>query len=671
MKTILFLLLLSMHAWSGTIAQNNISGKNDKLPPSTAKEDTLKFQELFTIGFNNVYAKPDTGLAYAKQALEFSQKLNYPLGEAASYFVLGEILSQLGDYTNAINFGFKSLDLFQNLNDQSGVILATEAIGTHYRDQGDYNQALNYLLKAKSLTEALSDSANIILLTFYRVPKETQLSLQNAEIGFSYLTSKPDSALTYAARSHHSVRGQWLYAIVVIGDAYLKKGVLDSALNYFRLGLTLMPDVAPNDAADNFIGIANVFKNMGLYDSCIFFAKKGLEVCRDISYQRGIYEVSGILASVYENVDPLESIKYYKLNKSSNDSLFNQQKTRDAQSFAFNEQLHQQELQQKLKQSQLQYRNRLNVYIFLGGLFILLMAVGGLWRRNVFKQRSFALLQKQKQETDKQKQKVEETLEELKSTQAQLIQSEKMASLGELTAGIAHEIQNPLNFVNNFSEVNKELIHEASQANTAGNRNEVAELLSTLKDNEEKINHHGKRADAIVKGMLQHSRTGSGTKEPTDINRLADEYLRLAYQGFRARDKSFNATFSTEFDNGLVKVNIVPQDIGRVILNLINNAFYAVNERAKQGVPSYEPTVIVGTRRLAERAEISVKDNGNGISSSIKDKIFQPFFTTKPTGQGTGLGLSLAYDIVKAHGGEIKVQGKEGEGSEFIVELPI
>jgi signal transduction histidine kinase len=245
-----------------------------------------------------------------------------------------------------------------------------------------------------------------------------------------------------------------------------------------------------------------------------------------------------------------------------------------------------------------------------------------------------------------------------------------MASLGELTAGIAHEIQNPLNFVNNFSDVNSELLEELKIEAEKGNLGGVKAIASDLVSNEQKINHHGKRADAIVKGMLQHSRTGSGAKEPSDINRLADEYVRLAYQGFRARDKSFNATFSTEFDNGLDKVNIIPQEIGRVILNLINNAFYAVNERAKQGVPGYEPTVIVGTRRLQNRIEISVKDNGNGISPSIKDKIFQPFFTTKPAGQGTGLGLSLSYDIVKAHGGELKVETKEGEGSEFIIRLP-
>jgi two-component system NtrC family sensor kinase len=268
---------------------------------------------------------------------------------------------------------------------------------------------------------------------------------------------------------------------------------------------------------------------------------------------------------------------------------------------------------------------------------------------------------------------IEKAYHELKTTQTQLIQSEKMASLGELTAGIAHEIQNPLNFVNNFSEVSNELIEELKikNENLKIEDAEVKGLLNDIRQNLEKINHHGKRADAIVKGMLQHSRASSGQKESTDINALCDEYLRLAYQGFRARDKSFKATFSTRFDNGIVHVNIVPQEIGRVILNLINNAFYAVNERAKEGVPGYEPTVTVGTRRLQDRIEISVKDNGNGVPGSLKEKIFQPFFTTKPTGQGTGLGLSLAYDIVKAHGGEIKVQSKEGEGSQFVIELPI
>jgi signal transduction histidine kinase len=299
------------------------------------------------------------------------------------------------------------------------------------------------------------------------------------------------------------------------------------------------------------------------------------------------------------------------------------------------------------------------------------------------------------------RQKAEEALAELQVTQKQLIQSEKMASLGELTAGIAHEIQNPLNFVNNFSEVSNELIVEIEEerAKKPETRDEklVTEILIDIKQNLEKINHHGKRADAIVKGMLQHSRSSSGVKEPTDINALADEYLRLAYHGLRAKDKSFNATLKTDFDETIGNINVIPQDIGRVILNLITNAFYAVDEKKKQlelhtsgvsnltgfqnlsGLKPYEPTVTVSTEAILpppagggpRGVKISVKDNGPGIPQKVLDKIFQPFFTTKPTGQGTGLGLSLAYDIVKAHGGELKVATKEGEGTEFTIQLPL
>jgi len=270
------------------------------------------------------------------------------------------------------------------------------------------------------------------------------------------------------------------------------------------------------------------------------------------------------------------------------------------------------------------------------------------------------------------KQQVEQTLTDLKQAQTQLVQSEKMASLGELTAGIAHEIQNPLNFVNNFSDVSNELLEEMKQELATGNTQQAIDIANDVRDNLEKILHHGKRADAIVKGMLQHSRTSSGQKEPTDINVLADEYLRLAFHGLRAKDKSFNAKFETEFDNSIGKINVIPQDIGRVILNLINNAFYAVTERKKQNTNGYEPIVTITTKKENGKVEITVKDNGNGIPQKVLDKIFQPFFTTKPTGQGTGLGLSLSYDIItKGHGGELKVETKEGEGSEFIIQLNI
>lgn len=289
---------------------------------------------------------------------------------------------------------------------------------------------------------------------------------------------------------------------------------------------------------------------------------------------------------------------------------------------------------------------------------------------------SLALSERQRsrleQKVTERTEELNDSLTALKATQSQLIQSEKMASLGELTAGIAHEIQNPLNFVKNFSEVNSELLAELEQEAQKGNLEAVKGIARDIRDNEEKIVSHGKRADAIVKGMLQHSRASSGKKEPTDINALCDEYLRLAYHGLRAKDKSFNATFETHLDPAVGKVNVLPQEIGRVVLNLINNAFYAVTEKRKSTAVPYEPTVTVSTRKAGSHIEIRVSDNGTGIPEAIRKKIFQPFFTTKPTGQGTGLGLSLSYDIVtKGHGGELLLESTEGAGTEFVVRLPV
>jgi ligand-binding sensor domain-containing protein/signal transduction histidine kinase len=309
-------------------------------------------------------------------------------------------------------------------------------------------------------------------------------------------------------------------------------------------------------------------------------------------------------------------------------------------------------------------------------MYVLLFIAGVLATHRIQKTRVIQAERRRTQERElAQAKEIEKAYHELKTTQAQLVQREKMASLGELTAGIAHEIQNPLNFVNNFSELNAELFDDLEQEADKGNLDEIKSIAKDIKENQQKINHHGKRADAIVKGMLQHSRSSIGIKELTDINVLVDEYFRLAYHGLRAKDKSFNATMKTDFDETIGNISIIPQDIGRVILNVINNAFYAVSAKASTTTNgSYEPTVSVSTKKIGDKVEVRVVDNGNGISPKILDKIFQPFFTTKPTGQGTGLGLSLAYDIVKAHGGELKVEtpfGQESEGAEFIIYLPL
>jgi signal transduction histidine kinase len=379
-----------------------------------------------------------------------------------------------------------------------------------------------------------------------------------------------------------------------------------------------------------------------------------------------------IISDCYERLGSYDSsFVYLKFATLLNDKLekAEKKKIQEFQIAGFEETLKNQELEKEKIQTQ----HDIRTYGMLGGLFILTV-IGFILYRNNQKEK------KAKNQLQEKNHIIEKTLTELKTTQAQLIQSEKLASLGELTAGIAHEIQNPLNFVNNFAEVSAEMLEELEEELDKGDTQEVKAIAADLKQNLSKINHHGKRAASIVRGMLEHSRTSTGVKEPTDLNALADEYLRLAYHGLRAKDSSFNATMETHFDPDLPHLEVVPQDIGRVILNLINNAFYAVAERsrstvtekAKQGIEGYHPTVTVSSSIVGDKVEISVKDNGNGIPETIKDKIFQPFFTTKPTGQGTGLGLSLAYDIVtKGHGGNLAVESTPGSGTSFVIQFPI
>jgi signal transduction histidine kinase len=323
-----------------------------------------------------------------------------------------------------------------------------------------------------------------------------------------------------------------------------------------------------------------------------------------------------------------------------------------------------------LSQAEAQRQNQQRNFFMVA--FALLTALLGFIGYAYFqKQKANNLLLKQKAEINEKSLLLENSLTELKATQAQLIQSEKLASLGELTAGIAHEIQNPLNFVNNFAEVSAEMLDEMQEEWDKGDTEEAKAIADDLKSNLGKIALHGKRASSIVKGMLEHSRSSTGTKELSDLNLLADEYLRLAYHGLRAKDSGFNCQLVANLDPQLPKVAVIPQDIGRVLLNLINNALYAVQEKAKMGIEGYEPKVSISSALVDEQVEIQVQDNGLGIPEGIREKIFQPFFTTKPTGQGTGLGLSLAYDIVvKGHGGRLEVESEEGEGTGFIVKLP-
>ncbi len=615
----------------------------------SAKEDSVRIDLLEKLSGQYIWSYPDSGTMYAMDGFRLSKKLDDRTREGLFLFYLCVSHSYTGDFASSLDYGFKALTLFQDLRDTSNIINSRIALAISYRDQGDYNQALIQGFKAKEMQELLPfDSAitNLILGNISSIYEKKNLL---------------DSAIIYGLKALE-LGNQWQAGYITLGNVYSKMGNQPKALEYYKKGIIInTPDGFSRALSELYNGASQVFESIGQKDSSIYFAQKAYLNAEKIDYLPGVLEASKQLAHLYEKKGMQDStIKYLKLSADLNESIFSRQKTREATSFAANNQLHQQELNAQ----HLLDRNKMRIFALLSILGIILLWVFFLFRNIRHKKKSNLLLHEKNTQ-------IQSTLADLKSTQAQLIQSEKMASLGELTAGIAHEIQNPLNFVNNFSEVNEELINEAELAIDTGSINEAKELLTTLRNNQSKINQHGKRADAIVKGMLQHSRESKGQKEPADINALAGEYLRLSYQGLRAKDEAFKATLQTNFDPTIGAINIIPQDIGRVLLNLYNNAFYAVSEKKKHQPHGYEPTVSVSTTRVDGKVEIRVKDNGTGIPQKVKDKIFHPFFTTKPTGQGTGLGLSLSYDIVKAHGGEIEVETKEWEFTEFVIQLPV
>lgn len=434
-----------------------------------------------------------------------------------------------------------------------------------------------------------------------------------------------------------------------------QEGLQDATHKSYIVGLT-----------SNSLGLSKVYTSTGNQDSSLYFGQQAIRYLRRI---REIQMFRMDLSTAYENLyehfsnfnQPDSAFKYLKLAFYEK-KKFTDQNTKNLAAFQdvlLEREKKLSEIETEKLELQSQYKTNFLLMIIAVFLVLAIILIYNYRRQN----KANKLLAKQKEE-------IHSALEQLKVTQAQLIHSEKMASLGELTAGIAHEIQNPLNFVNNFSEVSSELIDEAQEEIQKGDLEETKFILQDLKDNLIKINHHGKRAGSIVKGMLEHSRKPDGHKELTDINKLADESLRLSFHGLRAKDKKFQANFKVQLDPNLPLVKVAPQDFGRVLLNLINNAFYAVNETAKSASETYMPEVTVSTRETQSGIEISVADNGSGIPDSIKEKIFQPFFTTKPTGEGTGLGLSLSYDIItKGHGGELKVESKEGKGTEFLIIL--
>jgi signal transduction histidine kinase len=653
MKKIFLCCFLFSGLFAKTIAQNNYADSLRQVLIA-AKEDTNKVNTLIHLGWQYPWSQPDSAISYGLQAFQLSQKLNYVSGQVQAAVLLTEALCTAGNFFKALELDLNALEAAKKTGDQDLINLCIRSIGLAYYYSGEYGKALvNYLQYKK-----YDGDSDMLIMGF---------------IGETYFhLNQLDSAFFYINKAYELERRDpwWTPPYYYMAAIQAKKGLNDEALDNYRKGITIGEDNL--DFVEGYNGIAALFKKTAKPDSAIYYSKKALEIAQRHSLTPYAIDAAALLTELYTSKNTDSAFKYQRIMLAAKDSLFSKEKIKELQNLSFNRQLRDQELAAQQQQN----ASALKLYASVAVGVIVLVIAFFLYRNNRHKQRAYALLQKQKQEIDIQKAKVERTLDELKSTQAQLIQSEKMASLGELTAGIAHEIQNPLNFVNNFSEVNKELLVEMKDEIDKGNIEDAKAIADDVIENQEKINLHGKRADSIVKGMLQHSRASSGQKETTDINKLADEYLRLSYHGMRAKDKSFNAEYKTDFDETIGKINIVPQDIGRVLLNLFNNAFYAVSERQKaegrrlkaEG-SEYVPIVTIVTKRLSDKIEIIVKDNGSGIPQNIIDKIFQPFFTTKPTGQGTGLGLSLAYDIIKAHGGEIRAETKEGEGTTFTIQL--
>ncbi|TMI65895.1 MAG: hypothetical protein E6H07_08310 [Bacteroidetes bacterium] len=654
--------------------------------------DTLRLVQFTSLSFAYSEINSDSSLFYAERSISLARKLKFPLSEALAMNYKGYALLNMGNYPRSLQTFLSALEIAGD--DQNEKSIPPEkyrtAEGLNILNISPGNYRLQILAWIHFNTGVLYENASNPEKELFHYTQALRLGEQignvevlcvtNMNLGRFYLSiKKPDSALIFEKNAYEISRQlntqEYNGSVLLnLGRAYLAVGDKEQGVGYIRKAIVASQNqnyIRGVIAANLLLARTNMGENK--IDSGYHFAKTALDEAVKLNVPDLMLRCYTTMADFYKKINNSDSIvKYQNLIINIKDSLFNSKQVQQFQNIDFDERLRQQEMEEAKKE----YRDRLTRYSLFAGLAIFLLTAIILWRNNWNKQKAYKLLKEQKRETDLQKEKLELTLGELRSTQAQLIQSEKMASLGELTAGIAHEIQNPLNFVNNFSDVNKELADELEQEMEKGNYADAKAIAKDIKENEQKINHHGKRADAIVKGMLQHSRSSSGQKEPTDINALADEYLRLAYHGLRAKDKSFNANMKTDFDESIDKINIVPQDIGRVILNLINNAFYSVAERKKAPQPpkggvEYEPTVSVTTKKTGDKVLISVVDNGNGIPQKILDKIFQPFFTTKPTGQGTGLGLSLSYDIVKAHRGELNVKTKEGEGTEFIISLPV
>jgi two-component system NtrC family sensor kinase len=713
-RLLLVILLFGLYVTS-VRAQDSLRNALRTQLASHPQGDTIRVNRLNSLAYLLRGDEPQQTVLLAQEALTLARKLKYQRGEAIALYGLGLGRDTYRTYQQTLPYLTESLALFKRLNDRVGMARVLSQIGWFYTQRGDYVLALTSDLQAQQLAEK-TGNLELLARTTARLGSlhiiigdyQQGLAIQSAAIQLFERTNDQEGIC-------RSLNG--------FGDLYRLQEDFERAERYYDKSIRLAQALnRPRLAAQAESNLAAVYVAQGNYEDALKTAHRALSVLAKVPETDVVVWTQTVVARAYLKQHRLDSALVYGLRSLTlSQKIGAREASRDANEIlaqvyaaqhkfaeayatqqkymAYVDTLSGRNTQQQLallqynyglseKQTQIallkkdkalqtaatQRQRQLLIGAFIGiGLVLGLLFL--VYRNNRQKQKANALLQQQKTEIQIQRDQTNHALAELKSTQNQLIQSEKMASLGELTAGIAHEIQNPLNFVNNFSEVSIELVQELKDEQSKGaDRDEALEneLLSDLSNNLHKISQHGNRASGIVKGMLEHSRKSTGRKEPTDLNALADEYLRLAYHGLRAKDKTFNALLKTDFDASIGEISIIPQDIGRVLLNLFTNAFYAVQQRQKQAdALGYQPGVAVSTAYVDSQAVITISDNGTGIPAAVQAKIFQPFFTTKPTGEGTGLGLSLAYDIVtKGHNGTLSVESKEGEGTKFVISLP-
>jgi signal transduction histidine kinase len=673
---------------------------------SDARNDTARLKAYSDLGAYYTLEDRDSSGYYLEKAYSLAVALHLKLNEASILNLMGVLQMQQEKFAKSLEFYLRAMHIAKDPSIEKTIRQLSpgqspasarmleisksyDLIGLLNAYTGNWTEniknQMKYYREAEKYAIASGNQRQIATVTFH--------------MGIAYKNAgKLDSALIFIKKAQSAFSAlndaQLGRSLIYLGETYEQMGNPDLAAHTLLQASAMLNQT--NDYVHRGLAYTTLSRVYGLLsktDSALYYAKESsriFEKRRDPAWKRDAYN---LIASHFDRLGKIDSATFYlKLAKSLSDSLSIEERKN---LLAFQDVLIDEQIKlENLEKERIETREKIKISLLMSGIGVFLVIALLLYRNNRAKKKTNEMLQQRNVQ-------IENTLHQLRSTQSKLIQSEKMASLGELTAGIAHEIQNPINFVNNFSEVSSELIDEMKEKINKGNYEEANAIANDVKHNLDKITHHGKRADSIVKGMLQHSRSSAGTKEPTDISALADEYLRLAYHGMRAKDKAFNASIKTAFEPNLPLVPVVAQDIGRVLLNLFNNAFYAVSEKQRAQGDGYQPELIVQVgwadnmpgatlyagdglnpqhvpRNAGSEIQnprsivIAIADNGNGIPNSIKDKIFQPFFTTKPTGQGTGLGLSLSYDIVtKGHGGELTVDTVDGKGSIFSIKLPL